>query len=880
MSKSNSNAGGSRSNNNNYNKSNSNNYNNYKSNNNNNNKKAVYDDYVPIEEVEEKLNRNELLKGSLKVIATKRKNAYVTCPGISIDIFISNEIDRNRAIHGDVVIVELLPETEWLPITKIMNDDDNKKSDEISLKDITIDTSNLKKVQEALWQPRHDLVQKFEKGLEIVDDEKKKAASIIHPVEDKYKKLKKQPCGRVVHIIDSCHQKTQIGSLQANCELKPDQKLPESEAYVIFSPSDPRYPNVLVLRIELPMAYVDNPYNQRQQIWLLEISPDWPTTSKMAYGVNVRSIGEAGSIEAETQALLLQNNINSNLFTADQIACLKGVLGDVDINSTTGRDLNWKIPAEEISKRKDLRSYRIFTIDPPTAKDLDDALHITDLNDGTYEIGVHIADVSYFLEEGTLLDEEAKKRATSTYFVQKVIPMLPPILCEQLCSLNPNVDRLAFSCIWIMNKDGSLSEKPVWYGRTVIRSCAKLDYPTAQRMIDGIIPLTSNDDFLNDVPEDVWEKSRRPVGHTAWECVKDVCIMNSIARERRSKRVENGALVLTRSKIIFRLDQQGNPETTGTYTIRQSNQLVEEYMLLANYLVAQALIEMNGGTAFLRNHGPPDVNNLSELKELGTKLNLHIDTESAHTLQESLKVVMQTCDSVTATAITALISHPMKLATYVIAGTIDSKTWRHYALAIPYYTHFTSPIRRYADVSVHRLLDLALRTPQVAAEQGKDNNEISRLQKVADNCNAMRVAAKTAQERSDRVFLSVYISQHPMDSDAVVIGIGEKSFTVLILELGIEMRLFVDQMDYVTSSYEKEAQKMTLVYQNSSSKSSSKRTAEYDKLVIGLMSPIVVHISAKETPPIDIRVTIVRGGKLGDVLHSLPELMSELKISK
>ena len=189
--------------------------------------------------------------------------------------------------------------------------------------------------------------------------------------------------------------------------------------------------------------------------------------------------------------------------------------------------------------------------------------------------------------------------------------------------------------------------------------------------------------------------------------------MNDIAMERRSKRIGNGALVLTRSKIVFRLDQQGksyhhhyhhyhhynhyhnqgNPATTGTYTIRQSNQLVEEYMLLANYLVAQALIEKNGGTSFLRNHGPPDINNLNELKELGKKLDLCIDTESAHSLQISLKVIMQSCDPIIARAITALISHPMKLANYVIAGNIDSNAWRHYALAIPYYTHFTSPIR-------------------------------------------------------------------------------------------------------------------------------------------------------------------------------------------
>jgi len=271
-----------------------------------------------------------------------------------------------------------------------------------------------------------------------------------------------------------------------------------------------------------------------------------------------------------------------------------------------------------ISNRRDLRGYRIFTIDPPSAKDLDDALHITALEDGTFEIGVHIADVSFFVKEGSALDAEAKQRATSVYLVQKVIPMLPPVLCEQLCSLNPNVDRLAFSCIWRMNADGTLCEgHQPWFGRTVIRSCAKLDYPTAQRMVDGLIPNEpssgisaevvagtsglvdseqNEDRFLDEMSEDIWERSRRPLlqvqqppvagpasggkpqlwkMHKAWEISRDVCLMHKIAMSRREMRLCNGALVLHRKKLTFQLNSFGNPVSVGCYQIRQSNQLVE-----------------------------------------------------------------------------------------------------------------------------------------------------------------------------------------------------------------------------------------------------------------------------------------------------------------
>ena len=222
---------------------------------------------------------------------------------------------------------------------------------------------------------------------------------------------------------------------------------------------------------------------------------------------------------------------------------------------------------------------------------------------------MHIADVSYFLAEGNTLDDEAKQRATSVYLVQKVLPMLPPVLCELLCSLNPNVDRLAFSCIWKMRGNGELVDEAPWFGRTVIRSCAKLDYATAQRMIDGIIPSTPSanpchpDAFLDTLSEEIWEHSRHPIGQSAWECARDVCLMHSIALKRRQTRLANGALVIQNEKLTFKLDENGNPSSVSNYAIHDSNRLIEEYMLLANYLVAQELISRVGDAAFLRNHG-------------------------------------------------------------------------------------------------------------------------------------------------------------------------------------------------------------------------------------------------------------------------------------
>jgi DIS3-like exonuclease 2 len=495
--------------------------------------------------------------------------------------------------------------------------------------------------------------------------------------------------------------------------------------------------------------------------------------------------------------------------------------------------------------------------------------------------------VSYFLEENTELDMEARLRATSTYLIQKVIPMLPPILCEKLCSLIPNVDRLAFSCIWQMNSDGSLSNKPVWYGKTIIRSCAKLDYPTAQRMIDGIIPSKPSSDknnpdsFLSSLGEIIWEKHRHPIGHSAWECSRDVCRMHMIAMNRRKERLSNGALSLNKPKLSFKLDKNGNPCDLSSYIIRESNQLVEEYMLLANYLVAQELIIKVGKAAFLRNHPLPKMKELDELKVLCTQLDLDIDTTSAKSLQKSLQKIISTVSPEISQAITSLLTHPMNLAQYLVADSSPSAGWSHYALAIPYYTHFTSPIRRYADVMVHRLLFLGLNDENAMEKSGKIE-KINEFSGIAHNCNERKKSAKEAQEQSATIFLSVYLIKNPMEVNAIVIGIGEKSFSILIPDYGIEKRLFIDDMIGVTSVFDDNNKKLILIRNIGGTARDSKdafgrdrkmidnndngnclsNKMKFDKLDIHVMETLVVFLSSIEKPHLDVCVTIVRSGKV------------------
>ncbi|CAI5732332.1 unnamed protein product [Peronospora destructor] len=531
----------------------------------------------------------------------------------------------------------------------------------------------------------------------------------------------------------------------------------------------------------------------------------WPTKHQSPTGEFVKTVGEYTGIETGISAVLSKHGLQTHTLDFDSSILNK-------LNEKYGMSgEKWEIPEEEFQKRRDFRETQIFSIDPYNARDLDDALHIRALNDTRtkFEIGVHIADVAHFIEHNSLLDLEARSRGTSVYLVNRVLPMLPRILCEKLCSLQPQVDRLAFSVLWQMNLDGTLVEgvEP-WFGKSIIRSCCKLDYGSAQKMLDGSITGENVDE---------WEEDRRPIpganptitNVTVVQSVKDLW---SIGENRRTMRFETGAMSLNDVKLVFSLDAKGNPIRYGSYELKNSNRLVEEYMLLANYLVAQQLLRAHGPLAFLRHHPPPVSRSMDQILEKLDKSDMKLDGRSTKQLTESLEQIRRVCGETTFVVVQALIIKPMKPAEYMVAGNgVSPDSWRHYALNIPYYTHFTSPIRRYADVVVHRLIQESLvgvlSSNNDTSASAVTESRMVELTSVAQNCNEKAMTAKNAEKECDNIFLCAFVQHHgDIEVTGVVVSMGQKSFTVYILELGLEQRLFLQEKCLTGSWNEKTLQ--------------------------------------------------------------------------
>jgi DIS3-like exonuclease 2 len=507
--------------------------------------------------------------------------------------------------------------------------------------------------------------------------------------------------------------------------------------------------------------------------------------------------------------------------------------------------------------RRDYRNQRIFTIDPTTARDLDDALHIQTLPDGRIEIGVHIADVSHFVQPDTEVDREAERRATTVYLVDRVIPMLPRPLCEIACSLNENVERLAFSCVWTMNADGTLAKpnkkQDIWYGRTVIKSCARLDYATAQNIIDG--KVAKGESYV-DMDESLWPLSRRPTGgHTVDQVASDVRLMHKVAMARRRLRFQNGALALNGVKLTFQLDSDGEtPLLCSAYPIRDSNRLVEEYMLLANYFVAQRLATDAGGLALLRRHPPPLMDGIQKVVDMAkVSIGFDIDATSSESLQKSLNKLTRECDDeVVLQCVTALLTIPMQPALYFAVGDTSREFWQHFALHIPFYTHFTSPIRRYPDVLVHRLLQATIDGEKAVQSFPLDPRT---LQSICDHCNEKKEASRAAQQRGDEVFLALYLKRSPLKSQlGIVLSVGVKTFTVFVPSIGLNKKVFLDEHDkslFSFTSYEEKGEKRIKV---ESRRSSGADQVQWTSFNIGMFTKLFVTCACKDKFPIDVKV--------------------------
>lgn len=484
---------------------------------------------------------------------------------------------------------------------------------------------------------------------------------------------------------------------------------------------------------------------------------------KMPLGKVSKILGKVGEHEAEMQGIILERGFDSSFPENIEREALK-----LKHN---------KISDSEIKKRKDLRKITTFTIDPDDAKDFDDALSFREIKKGVYEIGIHIADVSYYVRPNSVLDKEALERATSVYLVDRTIPMLPEVLSNDLCSLNPREDKLCFSAVFEIDINGQITRE--WFGRTIINSDKRFTYEEAQEILDK-----GNGLFF-----------------------EELNILNTIAKKLNEQRIASGAITMETEEVKFKLDDQGKPISVKIKKRGDTNKLIEEFMLLANKRVAMygSKDDLKKERVFIyRIHNEPDKAKIKDLREylklLGYSLNERrgsIPPEEFNRLFKELegKNEKDTVQSV--------VIRSMQKAIY------STKNLGHYGLAFPFYTHFTSPIRRYPDIIAHRLMEDYLNGRQIVKEKA------SFYEKMAIHCTEREIEAAEAERSSVKYKQVEYMSSKIGEEfDGIVTGINE--WVVYVSEKTTHTEGIIKIRDFFDGSYTYDVKKMMLVSKNSS----------------------------------------------------------------
>ena len=399
---------------------------------------------------------------------------------------------------------------------------------------------------------------------------------------------------------------------------------------------------------------------------------EWPKKASSPFGRIIKSLGQPGELNTEMNAIMHDYRL------PDQFP--------VDVINYTQR-INTKIDKNQISARRDFRKKITFTIDPVTAKDFDDAISFAPLAGNKMEIGIHIADVSHYVKPNSILDEEAYERATSVYLVDRVVCMLPEFLSNGVCSLRPKEEKFTFSAVFVLNDKMVIEDE--WYGKSLINSDHRFSYEEVQFILDS---------------EDKWVSADLSLSGQSYSVSEEIYSalqkLNFYAKFLREKRMEKGALSFDRVEVKFDLDKHDNPSSIYFKKSKDANKLVEELMLLANRRVAEFIGKLKQKKPFVyRVHDLPDEEKLTNLQNVAKNLGYQLDLNS-NEINKSLNILLQESHGKSEQQlIDTLTIRAMSKAVY----TTDNIG--HYGLAFEHYTHFTSPIRRYPDVLVHRLLE-------------------------------------------------------------------------------------------------------------------------------------------------------------------------------
>ena len=511
---------------------------------------------------------------------------------------------------------------------------------------------------------------------------------------------------------------------------------------------------------------------------------DWPEKADSPNGRVKEVLGKPGEHNTEIHAILAEYGLPYE-FPKE----VEDFANQIDTS----------IKPEEIKKRRDMRKDLTFTIDPKYAKDFDDALSFKVLENGLFEIGIHIADVSHYLEEGTILDDEAYERATSVYLVDRVVPMLPEILSNGACSLRPHEEKYTFSAVFKLNEKAEIKDQ--WFGRTVTYSDARFAYEEAQAVIENntdfvISNNTEISSIKTEIPEDVSLTGK--TYNTQPEIAEAILVLDRLAKKMRSKRMRSGAISFDKVEVRFTLDEQANPTGVHFKTSKDANKLIEEFMLLANRKVSEFVSKMKPSKTFVyRVHDEPDESKLAALQGVVARFGHKLNFKSRDSISSSLNKLLEDVQGQKEqNLVDTLAIRTMAKAEYT------THNIGHYGLAFDYYSHFTSPIRRYPDVMAHRLLQRYL-------DGEKSANEEIYEEKCMHSSNMEYLATKA--ERDSIKYMQIKFMQDHQDEEFVGVISGVTDWGIYVEIIANKCEGMVRIRDIKDDYYEFDQDQFALV---------------------------------------------------------------------
>ncbi|KLO07368.1 RNB-domain-containing protein [Schizopora paradoxa] len=702
---------------------------------------ALYPEYMPQANLVAGVKAGHLHQGHFNANPYNYLEGNVTVPAHTKPVLLIGREHMNRAVQGDVVVVEIFDEKEWkAPADAVVDQETTLKNDDPDESEEEPDDENA-------------LAEERERRALVRENARKQPAS-----------SERQPTGRVVGIIKRnwrayvCHiDSTSLASSSAT----------SLSLQSVFATPVSRF----LPRIRLRTRQAPTLIGQK----ILVTIDRWDATSRYPEGHFVRALGRAESKEAEQESLMLEFEVPYRPFGKAILDCLppegeQWVVPPKDPNNPAWRN------------REDLRDKVICSIDPPGCQDIDDALHATMLPNGNIEAGVHIADVSYFVLPDNPMDAEAAARGTTVYLVDKRIDMLPALLGTNLCSLRPHVERLAFSVIWELTPDAQIVN--VRFTKSVIASKSAFTYEEAQ--------------------------IRKDDPHRQDELTQGIRLLNSIAIKLRQQRMDAGALNLASPEVKIHLD---SAETSGPIDVEQkqmleTNSLVEEFMLLANISVAKKIQETFPQSAVLRRHLPPPKTNFEKLQDILLKRKgMKLDVSSSGALAASLDKCVDSAFPAFNTLVRIMATRCMLSAEYFCSGSVGRDTFGHYGLASPIYTHFTSPIRRYADVLAHRQLAAAINYASLHATLHSKTH----VEQVLSVVNRRHRMAQMASRASVEFYVGLALKSRGADKDGKPKEVQEEAFVirtfrnglgVFVSKLGLEgLVLFKREIKFDAENY-------------------------------------------------------------------------------